>query len=58
MKSPFSASPPQARQTKEQFAHPEDYLSFESGKALQELPPLYSHLLAATISLLVLLLLV
>ncbi|MEA5467814.1 HlyD family efflux transporter periplasmic adaptor subunit [Spirulina sp. 06S082] len=53
MKSSFSASPPQARQTKEQFAHPEDYLSFELGKAVQELPPLYSRLLAGTISLLV-----
>ena len=53
MKSPFAASPPQARQTKEQFAHPEEYLSFELGKAVQELPPLYSRLLAGTISLLV-----
>ena len=53
MKSPFSASPPQARQTKEQFAHPEEYLSFELGKAARELPPLYSRLLAGTISLLV-----
>ena len=53
MKSPFSASPPQARQTREQFAHPEEYLSFELGKAVRELPPLYSRLLAGTISLLV-----
>ncbi|MBP0022235.1 MAG: HlyD family efflux transporter periplasmic adaptor subunit [Cyanobacteria bacterium SBLK] len=53
MKSPFSASPPQARQTREQFAHPEEYLSFELGKAVGELPPLYSRLLAGTISLLV-----
>lgn len=53
MKSPFSASPPQARQTREQFAHPEEYLSFELGKAVRELPPFYSRLLAGTISLFV-----
>jgi HlyD family secretion protein len=53
MKSPLTASPAQARQTKQQFANPEDYLSFELGKAVQELPPLYTRLLAGTITLLV-----
>ncbi len=53
MKSPLISSPAQARQTKEQFANPEDYLSYELGKAVQELPPLYTRLLAGTLSLLV-----
>ena len=45
-------SPVQARQTKAQFAHPEDYLSYELGQAVQELPPLYTRLMAGSISLL------
>lgn len=47
------SSPARARQTKEQFANPEDQLSYELGKAVQELPPLYTRLLAGSISLLV-----
>ena len=53
MKSFFVSSPAQARQTKEQFANPEDYLSYELGKAVQQLPPLYTRLLAGGFSLLV-----
>lgn len=52
--SPIAASPVQARQTKERFAKPEDQLSYELGKAVQELPPLYTRLLAGSIGLLVL----
>ncbi|HEY9632540.1 MAG TPA: HlyD family efflux transporter periplasmic adaptor subunit [Coleofasciculaceae cyanobacterium] len=53
MQFPIISSPAHARQTKEQFANPEDNLSYELGKAVQELPPLYTRLLAGTISLLV-----
>jgi HlyD family secretion protein len=53
MKSPIAFSPAHARQTKERFAEPNDYLSYELGKAIQELPPLYTRLLAGTISLLI-----
>lgn len=53
MKSSLVPSPTQARQTKERLSHPEDYLSFELGKAVQELPPLYTRLLAGTLSLVV-----
>ncbi|MBD2439072.1 HlyD family efflux transporter periplasmic adaptor subunit [Nostoc sp. FACHB-110] len=53
MKSPLVANPTQARQTKQRFAKPEDQLSYELGKAVQELPPLYTRLLAGTISLVV-----
>jgi HlyD family secretion protein len=48
------SSPSQARKTRQQFANSEDYLSYELGKAVQELPPLYMRLLAGSISLLVL----
>jgi HlyD family secretion protein len=51
--STLASSPAQARQTKQQFAKSEDYLSYELGKAVQELPPLYTRLLAGSISLLV-----
>lgn len=51
--SNLASSPAQSRQTKQQFAKPEDYLSYELGKAVQELPPLYTRLLAGSISLLV-----
>lgn len=44
----------QVRQTRQQFANPEDYLSYELGKAVQELPPLYTRLLAGTLTALVL----
>jgi len=47
----FSAS--HFRQTQEQFNYPADHLSYELGKAVQELPPLYSRLLAGGISLIV-----
>ncbi|QSJ15939.1 HlyD family efflux transporter periplasmic adaptor subunit [Nostoc sp. UHCC 0702] len=53
MKSPLVANAIQARQTKQRFARPEDQLSYELGKAVQELPPLYTRLLAGTISLVV-----
>lgn len=53
MKSPIHSSPAHARQTKERFAEPNDYLSYELGQAIQELPPLYTRLLAGTISLLI-----
>ncbi|MBD2457871.1 HlyD family efflux transporter periplasmic adaptor subunit [Nostoc sp. FACHB-87] len=51
MTSPLFANAAQARQTKQRFAKPEDQLSYELGKAVQELPPLYTRLLAGTISL-------
>ncbi|MGF1512894.1 MAG: HlyD family type I secretion periplasmic adaptor subunit [Elainellaceae cyanobacterium] len=41
------------RQTRAQFVNPEDYLSYELGKAVRQLPPLYTRLLAASISLMV-----
>ncbi|MBK1989777.1 HlyD family efflux transporter periplasmic adaptor subunit [Sphaerospermopsis aphanizomenoides BCCUSP55] len=50
MKYSLAANPVQARQTKERFANPEEQLSYELGKAVQELPPLYTRLLAGTIS--------
>jgi HlyD family secretion protein len=53
MQFPLLSSPAQARQTKERFAHPEDQLSYELGKAVQELPSLYTRLVAGSISLLV-----
>lgn len=51
--TPDGASPAQARQTKHRLATPNDSLSYELGKAVQELPPLYTRLMAASISLLV-----
>ncbi|MBW4671744.1 MAG: HlyD family secretion protein [Cyanomargarita calcarea GSE-NOS-MK-12-04C] len=54
MKSPLAANAAQARQTKQRFANfAEEQLSYELGKAVQELPPLYTRLLAGTISLIV-----
>ncbi|GAX36460.1 HlyD family efflux transporter periplasmic adaptor subunit [Nodularia sp. NIES-3585] len=53
MKSSLAANAAQARQTKQQFAKPEDQLSYEVGKAVQELPPLYTRVLAGTLSLVV-----
>ncbi|MDF5730943.1 MAG: HlyD family efflux transporter periplasmic adaptor subunit [Rhizonema sp. PD38] len=50
MKSYLSANPTQARQTKQRFAKPDEKLSYELGKAVQELPPLYTRMLAGTIS--------
>lgn len=53
MQFPLVSSPAQARQTRERLARPEDQLSYELGKAVQELPPLYTRLLAGSISVLV-----
>lgn len=50
---PQHTSPAQTRQTRQQFVTPEDYLSYELGKAVRELPPLYTRLLAGSLSLLV-----
>lgn len=51
MKPPISSSPVQTRQTKEEFAKPGAYLDYELGKAVQELPPLYTRLVAGSLSL-------
>ncbi len=48
------ANASQARQTKQQFAQPNEQLTYELGKAVQELPPLYTRLLAGTMSAIVL----
>ncbi len=53
MRSPLTVNAAQARQTKERFAQPEEQLTYELGKAVQELPPLYTRLLAGTISVIV-----
>lgn len=53
MRVSISANPAQSRQVKQQLAHPEESLSYELGKAVQELPPFYTRLLAGGISLLV-----
>jgi HlyD family secretion protein len=53
MDSSQNTSPAQTRQTRQQFVTPEDYLSYELGKAVRELPPLYTRLLAGSLSLLV-----
>ena len=53
MRFSLTANPIQARQTKQKFAKPDEQLSYELGKAVQELPPLYTRLLAGSISLIV-----
>lgn len=53
MQSPQNTTSAQVRQTRQQFVSPEDYLSYELGKAVRELPPLYTRLLAGTLSMLV-----
>lgn len=53
MKAPTSSTPAQSRQVKQRLANPEESLSYELGKAVQELPPLYTRLLAGGISVLV-----
>ncbi|MFM7427337.1 MAG: HlyD family type I secretion periplasmic adaptor subunit [Elainella sp.] len=56
MQSPTQPQDPssaQMRQTRQQFVSPEDYLSYELGKAVRELPPLYTRLLAGSLSMLV-----
>jgi HlyD family secretion protein len=50
MRNPLAANATQARQTKQVFARPEDQLSYELGKAVQELPPLYTRVLAGALS--------
>ncbi|MCC5653297.1 HlyD family efflux transporter periplasmic adaptor subunit [Nostoc sp. XA013] len=50
MKLPLDSSPTQSRQTKEQFANPDAYLDYELGKAVQELPPLYTRLVGIILS--------
>lgn len=54
MKVSMSASPAQSRQIKQQLAVPEESLSYELGKAVQELPPLYTRLLSGAIGVLTL----
>jgi len=51
---PPSSSPVQAHQVREQFATEENYLSYELGKAVQDLPPVYVRLLTGGISILLL----
>ncbi len=50
--TPEASSPAQSRQIRQRLANPDESLSYELGKAVQELPPLYTRLLAASISLL------
>ncbi|UBF28634.1 HlyD family type I secretion periplasmic adaptor subunit [Kovacikia minuta CCNUW1] len=53
MKVTMSTTPAQSRQVRQQLANPQESLSYELGKAVQELPPLYTRLLAGGISVLV-----
>ncbi len=53
MKVSISSTPAQSRQIRQQLATPQESLSYELGKAVQELPPLYTRVLAGGISLLV-----
>ncbi|MBF2005992.1 MAG: HlyD family efflux transporter periplasmic adaptor subunit [Chlorogloeopsis fritschii C42_A2020_084] len=53
MRYSLAANPAQARQIKQRFAKPDEQLSYELGKAVQELPPLYTRFLAGTISVIV-----
>ncbi|MBW4444335.1 MAG: HlyD family efflux transporter periplasmic adaptor subunit [Plectolyngbya sp. WJT66-NPBG17] len=54
MKVSLASSPAQSQQTRHQLANPEDSLSYELGQAVQELPPIYTRLMAGSISVLVL----
>ncbi|BAU12490.1 secretion protein HlyD [Leptolyngbya sp. NIES-3755] len=54
MRVSLASSPAQSQQTRHQLANPEESLSYELGKAVQELPPLYTRLMAGSISVLVL----
>lgn len=54
MRVSLASSPAQSKQLRQQLANPEDSLSYELGKAVQELPPLYTRFLAGSISVLVL----
>jgi HlyD family secretion protein len=53
MRASISSTPAQSRQVKQRLANPEESLSYELGKAVQELPPFYTRLLAGGISALV-----
>ena len=53
MELPPASSPVQIRQTKQQFAELDGDLNSELGKAVQELPPLYTRLVAGSLSLVV-----
>lgn len=53
MRVSLSANAAQSKQVKERLANPEESLSYELGKAVQELPPLYTRLVAGSISFLV-----
>ena len=53
MKVSTSSTAAQSRQIKQQLADPKESLSYELGKAVQELPPFYTRLLAGGISALV-----
>lgn len=53
MRVSISSTPAQSRQVKQRLANPEDSLSYELGKAVQELPPFYTRLLAGGISALI-----
>jgi HlyD family secretion protein len=52
--APGPSDPAQSRQVKQRLANPQESLSYELGKAVQELPPLYTRLLTGGISALVL----
>ncbi|QDL07544.1 hemolysin D [Brasilonema octagenarum UFV-E1] len=54
MRYSLAANSAQSRKTKQRFAKPDEHLSYELGKAVQELPPLYTRLLAGTLSVVVL----
>lgn len=53
MRVSISSTPAQSRQVRQRLANPEESLSYELGKAVQELPPFYTRLLAGSISVLV-----
>src|SRR5579883_1733296 len=50
MKFSLTANATQARQTKQRFTRPDEKLSYELGKAVQELPAPYTRFLAGAIS--------
>ena len=49
----LSITPAQSQQARQRLANPQESLSYELGKAVQELPPIYTRLLAGGISVLV-----
>lgn len=50
--NPDASSPAQSRQMRQRLATPDESLSYELGKAVQELPPLYTRLMAGSVTLL------